>query len=149
MSKVFSNGEGSPSGLDLIPNHLLEILFLLSQYGLFSIKSSNSFIWFSEGLLSYSSVDPINNCFLLIGIKFLPFMFSCLGRDKKLVLSSLHNSSIACPSTGLSLIPKILGLIIFMASKELQSITISLVKCSFYKPSLSLTNCLLQLSAHQ
>ena len=53
-----------------------------------------------------------------------------MGKDEKFIFFSWWNISIACPSTGLSFMSYMSGLINFNESSELQSITISLIKIS-------------------
>ena len=88
-------GDGSPSGLDLIPDHLFEILPLVSQFGFLSRKSVSFPNIFSSGLVLYSSVEPIISLFFDFGIIFLPFILNCFGSDNKSTSASFISTSIA------------------------------------------------------
>ena len=82
--------------------------------------------------MSYSSVDPIISLFLFTGIKFLPFMLKCFGRDNKLISFSLIEISIACPKTGFNLMLCLFRSINLIASSELQRITASLLTSKLF-----------------
>ena len=88
-------GDGSPSGLALIPNHFLEILLLVSQLGFLSRKSVSFSNILSSVLVLYSSVEPMISLFFDFGIIFLPFILNCFGSDNKSTSALPISTSIA------------------------------------------------------